>query len=268
MDPERFARLQELFHAALAVPAAERRGYLEAAAGGDRGLIDEVLLLVAAGESEGDSLAEGVRAAASDLAAKGAAGKHIGPYRVLRELGEGGMGVVYLAMRDDDAYRKRVAIKVASGPGDRETTRFLRERQILAALEHPGIARLLDGGSTESGCPYLVMEYVEGEPIDLYCDRRELPVRARLELFRLVCLAVHHAHQSLVVHRDIKPANILVTASGEPKLLDFGIATSPSGRGGPASKWASRRPWSGLPRCSRTSGVRTRPRRRPGAPSR
>jgi eukaryotic-like serine/threonine-protein kinase len=224
MDPGRFARLQELFHEALALSPGERRAHLEAASGGDRALVDEVLLLLASGESGADSLAEDVRVAASAFARDAATVRRIGPYRVLRELDEGGMGVVYLAVRDDDAYRKRVAIKVASGPGDRGEARFVQERQILATLEHPGIARLLDGGSTESGRPYLVMEYVEGEPIDLYCDRRELTIDARLELFRLVCQAVYHAHQSLVVHRDIKPSNILVTASGQPKLLDFGIA--------------------------------------------
>jgi serine/threonine protein kinase/tetratricopeptide (TPR) repeat protein len=224
MDPDRFARLQELFHGAQALPTGERRAYLEATSGGDRALVDEVLLLLASGEEDADNLAEDVRVAASALARDTGAGKRIGPYRVLRELGEGGMGVVYLAVRDDDAYRKRVAIKVASGTANREEARFVRERQILATLEHSGIARLLDGGSTESGRPYLVMEYVEGEPIDLYCDRRRLTIAARLELFRLVCQAVHHAHQGLVVHRDIKPSNILVTASGQPKLLDFGIA--------------------------------------------
>jgi serine/threonine protein kinase len=224
MDPDRFARLQELFHGARALSAGERRAYLEAASGGDQAVVDEVLLLLASGEGDADSLAEDVRVAACALTRDAAAGKRIGPYRILRELGEGGMGVVYLAVRDDDAYRKRVAIKVASGTANREEARFVRERQILATLEHPGIARLLDGGSTESGRPYLVMEYVEGEPIDLYCDRRRLTIAARLELFRLVCQAVHHAHQGLVVHRDIKPSNILVTASGQPKLLDFGIA--------------------------------------------
>jgi eukaryotic-like serine/threonine-protein kinase len=224
MDPDRFARLQELFHGARDLAPAERRAYLQTASGGDRALIDEALLLLAAEESDTGSLAEGVRVALSALARDAGARERIGPYRILRELGEGGMGVVYLAVRDDDAYRKRVAIKVASAVGDRGEMRFVQERQILATLEHPGIARLLEGGATESGRPYLVMEYVEGEPIDVYCDRRELTIAARLELFRLVCQAVHHAHQSLVVHRDIKPSNILVTASGQPKLLDFGIA--------------------------------------------
>jgi serine/threonine-protein kinase len=225
MSPDRFARLQELFHEALVLSPGERRAYLEAASAGDSSLVDEALLLLASEELAADRLTEDVRvAAASTLAPEAEAGNRIGPYRILRELGEGGMGVVYLAVRDDDVYRKRVAIKVASAAGNRGDARFVQERQILATLEHPGIARLLDGGTTRSGRPYLVMEYVEGEPIDLYCDRRELTITARLELFRLVCQAAHHAHQSLVVHRDIKPSNIMVTASGEPKLLDFGIA--------------------------------------------
>ncbi len=153
------------------------------------------------------------------------AGRRIGPYRIERLLGRGGMGAVYLAMRVDE-FEKRVAIKVLKR--DMSTgevvRRFRHERQILAELEHPNIAQLLDGGTTEAGLPYIVMEYVEGEPIDSYCDRHRLGVRRRLELFRKVCSAVHLAHQHLIVHRDIKPGNIVVGADGEPKLLDFGIA--------------------------------------------
>jgi serine/threonine-protein kinase len=135
------------------------------------------------------------------------------------------MGTVYLAFRDDDQYRKRVAIKLISDAPTGDLVRyFRRERQILAALEHPNIAQLLDGGTTEDGRPYLVMEYVEGKPIHQFCAERQLPVSERLVLFRHVCAAVQHAHRNLVVHRDIKPGNILVTADGVPKLLDFGIA--------------------------------------------
>jgi serine/threonine-protein kinase len=224
MNPEQFHRLQQLFHGAAGLPENERRSYLENAAGGDPALIEEALLLLANGPSEDDTWVQGVRAAAEAMVDDGEVGPRVGPYRILRQLGHGGMGLVSLAVRDDDAYRKRVAIKVASGHAGHERNRFLQERRILAALDHPSIARLLDGGTTESGHPYLVMEYVEGEPIDLYCDRHGLEVRARLSLFRQVCEAVHYAHQSLIVHRDLKPANILVTASGEPKLLDFGIA--------------------------------------------
>lgn len=152
--------------------------------------------------------------------------EHVGSYRILRELGHGGMGVVYLATRDDVALNRLVALKLVhrgmASPGVLE--RFERERQVLGALNHPNIARLLDGGTSDRGEPYFVMEYVEGRPIDEYCDARRLTIGERLALFRQVCAAVHHAHQNLVVHRDIKPRNILVTAEGVPKLLDFGIA--------------------------------------------
>ena len=135
------------------------------------------------------------------------------------------MGRVFLALRDDDQFQRRVAIKVAHAAQAPELlARFRSERQILAGLDHPNMARLLDGGTTEEGVPYLVLEYVEGEPIDHYCDARQMPISERLQLFRAVCAAVHYAHQNLVVHRDLKPANVLVTPDGTPKLLDFGIA--------------------------------------------
>ncbi|HEX6053339.1 MAG TPA: serine/threonine-protein kinase, partial [Gemmatimonadaceae bacterium] len=152
--------------------------------------------------------------------------RRFGPYRVLRELGRGGMGVVYLAERDDGQFRKRVAVKLLRSSPDAEELhrRFLAERQILASLDHPNIAQLLDGGVTGGQLPYLVMEYVDGVPITDYCDRRQLDVHARIRLFCDVCAAVHHAHQNLIVHRDLKPSNILVTRDGQVKLLDFGIA--------------------------------------------
>ena len=150
----------------------------------------------------------------------------IGPYRILRRIGQGGMSTVYLAVRDDDAYRRRMVVKVVRSDMQSETMlqRLRAERQILASLEHPYIARLYDGGSTAQGIPYFVMEFVEGVPIDRYCDQQQLSVEDRLALFGKVCVAVEYAHQNLVVHRDIKPSNILVTAEGDPKLLDFGIA--------------------------------------------
>ncbi|HEV7669493.1 MAG TPA: serine/threonine-protein kinase [Thermoanaerobaculia bacterium] len=150
----------------------------------------------------------------------------LGPYRILGPLGQGGMGTVYRAERGDDAYRKPVAIKILEGPYRRPelVSRFRTERQILAQLDHPNIATLLDGGTTPAGQPYLVMELIEGIPIDRYCDDRRLPVEARLRLMIKVAGAVQYAHRHLVVHRDLKPANILVTEDGEPKLLDFGIA--------------------------------------------
>ncbi len=151
--------------------------------------------------------------------------RRVGAYRILGEIGHGGMGTVYLAERADDQYRKRVAIKTIRGFGSEDVLRrFRRERQVLAALEHPNIARLFDGGTTDDGLPYFVMEYVEGKPIDAFCDERRLPVRERLRIFRQVCAAVEHAHRNLVVHRDLKPGNILVDPQGTPKLLDFGIA--------------------------------------------
>jgi serine/threonine protein kinase/tetratricopeptide (TPR) repeat protein len=151
--------------------------------------------------------------------------RRIGAYRVLRELGHGGMGTVYLAARADDQYQKRVAVKVVRGLNSAEVLRhFRRERQILAGLDHPNIARLFDGGTTDDDLPYFVMEYVEGEPVDRFCDQRKLSIQERLKLFQGVCAAVQYAHRNLVVHRDIKPTNILVTAEGVPKLMDFGIA--------------------------------------------
>ncbi|HET6629333.1 MAG TPA: serine/threonine-protein kinase [Woeseiaceae bacterium] len=160
-------------------------------------------------------------------------GQRIGPWRIVRLLGSGGMGVVYLAERADDSFRQQVAIKlVRNRLVDPETEqRLVGERRILASLNHPNIARLLDGGTTAEGTPYLVMEYIDGVPIDHYCDSRRLTVDERLQLFRAICAAVHYAHQNLVVHRDIKPTNILVTRDGTPKLLDFGIAKPLDGFG-------------------------------------
>ncbi len=153
-------------------------------------------------------------------------GRRIGAYDILEEIGHGGMGEVYRACRADGQYEKEVAIKLVRGGYDTASVldRFRHERQILASLDHPNIARLLDGGTTEDGIPYLVMELIEGTPIDRYCDVNQLNVNQRLRLFVQVCGAVQYAHQRLVIHRDIKPGNILVTKEGVPKLLDFGIA--------------------------------------------
>ena len=147
-------------------------------------------------------------------------------YQILKEIGHGGMGEVYRAARVDGIYEKEVAIKFVRGGFDTASVieRFRNERQILASLDHPNIARLLDGGTTDDGVPYLVMELIEGTPIDEYSDQRSLAITSRLELFRQVCGAVQYAHQHLVIHRDIKPGNILVGDDGIPKLLDFGIA--------------------------------------------
>jgi serine/threonine protein kinase len=153
-------------------------------------------------------------------------GDRIGPYRVLRTLGVGGMGEVFLAERADAEFEQQVAIKVVYGGAIARNvqSRLRIERQILAQLDHPNIAHLLDGGSLPDGTAYIVMEYVDGIPIDVFCDSNRLDIVARLKLFQTVCAAVHYAHQNLIVHRDLKPSNILVTAPGVPKLLDFGIA--------------------------------------------
>ena len=154
------------------------------------------------------------------------AGERIGPYRVLRTLGVGGMGEVFLADRADAEFEQQVAIKVVFGSSLARgvQSRLKVERQILAQLDHPNIAHLLDGGSLADGTAYIVMEYVDGVPIDAYCDANHLDIPARLKLFQTICAAVHYAHQNLIVHRDLKPSNILVTEAGVPKLLDFGIA--------------------------------------------
>ena len=153
-------------------------------------------------------------------------GDRIGQYRVLRTLGVGGMGEVFLAERADTEFEQQVAIKVVHGGAQSRAvhSRLRIERQILAQLDHPNIAHLLDGGSLPDGTTYIVMEYVDGIPIDSFCDSNRLDVTARLKLFQTVCAAVHYAHQNLIVHRDLKPSNILVTPAGVPKLLDFGIA--------------------------------------------
>ena len=163
------------------------------------------------------------RQATSNAAVEGI---QIGPYRLVRELGRGGMGTVFLAVRSDDAFQKRVALKVLKRGMDTDAIvrRFRNERQILASLDHPHISGVLDGGTTPDGLPYFAMEFVEGQPIDVYCDTHRLDTTARLHLFRKICSAVQYAHQNLIIHRDIKPANVLVTADGTPKLLDFGIA--------------------------------------------
>lgn len=152
--------------------------------------------------------------------------QNIGPYLIIRELGRGGMGTVYLAERADGVYQKQVAIKLVNQFVNSEMIlhRFKAERQILANLDHPNIAGLLDGGTTDDGCPYLVMEYIQGEPIDTYCQNKQLTIKEKIKLFIKVCAAVQYAHQNLIVHRDLKPANILITKKGIPKLLDFGIA--------------------------------------------
>ncbi len=217
MNPDRWLRIKAVFQEASELDAGERARYLAQACGDDAELRSEVEKLLAA-----DALVN----AAPNRESSRPQVPRIGPYEVIREIGRGGMGTVYLAARADHAYAKQVAIKVIRRGFDTESLlrRFRKERQILAALEHPYIAALYDGGSTEAGLPYMVMEYVRGEEILSYCDTRCLTVRQRLDVFRRVCSAIHYAHQKLVIHRDIKPGNILVTENGGPKLLDFGIS--------------------------------------------
>ena len=231
MTPESWRRVRDILEQALEVAPAQRTVFLERACAGDMALRSEVDALIAADQQAGPEFLAG--SAAGSGAAPGGeeepsslTGVRIGAYQVVEEIGHGGMGTVYRAVRADDQYRKQVAIKVVRGGlGDEfRVHRFKAERQILANLDHPHIARLLDGGTTEDGRPYVVMEYVEGRTIDNYCDAGKLPVNDRLKLFRTVCSAVAYAHQRLVIHRDIKPANILVTKEGQAKLLDFGIA--------------------------------------------
>lgn len=222
-------RVGELLAAVRALPAEKRGSFLDRSCAGDAELRAEIesLLQHDADESE---FVEAVQRAAADalqdeVPSAESAGGTVGPYRLIRPLGSGGMATVWLAARDDDEYHKEVAIKlmhVAESPALH--ARFLSERQILATLNHPNIARLLDGGTTDAGAPYVVMEHVEGQPIDTFCTERNLQILDRIELFRTVCAAVQYAHRNLVVHRDIKPGNILVTPEGTPKLLDFGIA--------------------------------------------
>jgi eukaryotic-like serine/threonine-protein kinase len=221
---QRRRRIEELFEAALERAPVERAGWL-ATACPDAALRAEVEALLDAHEL-GDAFESALGIASSPAPTPPTAERRIGPYRVLRELGRGGMGVVYLAERDDGTYRRHVAIKLLRGSpdGDELRRRFRAERQILASLAHPSIAQLLDGGVTDGQLPYLVMEYVDGLPITTYCDRNRLTIEQRLRLFQAVCAAVHHAHSNLVLHRDLKPGNIFVTPSGQVKLLDFGIA--------------------------------------------
>jgi serine/threonine-protein kinase len=218
---ERWAEVEELFLEALERSPTARRELLEARCQGDPELRREVESLLVASETEGvvpDRL--------DDVPFGGRFPERIGDYRIVRPLGEGGMGVVFLAVRETAGFDQTVALKLLRGSfvDPLLASRLEEERRILARLEHPGIARLIDGGVTSGGEPYYAMEYVEGEDLLTYCDRRTLEIDERIRLFREVCEAVHYAHQQLVVHRDLKPSNILVTPEGRVKLLDFGIA--------------------------------------------
>src|SRR5262245_38219540 len=233
MNPERWQRIENVFRTTVDRPADERDAYLTRACDGDEALRREARSLLERDTAE-DFIRDPIASAALAFTANSKddlTGERVGHYRVKRLIGRGGMGDVYEAERDDEQFRQQVAIKIIKRGMDTEFVRdrFLRERQILASLDHPHIARLFDGGATPNGLPYFVMEFVAGEPITAHCRSHQLSVNEKLKLFRKVCSAVQHAHQKLIVHRDLKPSNILITPSadgkaGEPKLLDFGIA--------------------------------------------
>jgi serine/threonine protein kinase len=231
MNPEHWKKIKDVLAEALEVAPAQRAAYLETSCAGDKAVRREVELLLEYERSVSPQFLEETtfaEATARVLPAENNPwlGRRFGAYKTIEQIGVGGMGEVYRAFRADDQYRKEVALKVVRAGQDSDfiVSRFKNERQILATLDHPNIARLLDGGTTENGTPYLVMELIEGRPISEYCDAHELSIRERLALFMQVCAAVQYAHQRLIIHRDIKPGNILVTAEGVPKLLDFGIA--------------------------------------------
>jgi non-specific serine/threonine protein kinase/serine/threonine-protein kinase len=231
MTREEWRRVKQVTAAALDEPETDRSSYVTRACGGDVPLEREVRSLLSSAISatplfETPVFAAALSATAVDEATRAPAarvGDRIGPYRIIKEIGRGGMGTVFLAERAEE-YQQRVALKIVHDARSSEALRWFREeRQILASLEHPHIARLMDGGTTADGLPYLVMEYVEGVPIDDYCSDHALGIRERLEIFRTICSAVDVAHRNLIVHRDLKPRNILVS-DGDPKLVDFGIA--------------------------------------------
>lgn len=231
MDPDRFQRLDALFHEALEQPPGQRAAFLEERCSGDPDLRREIAAMLSGQEAAVSwfDAWEGGLAASMPAEVEGQPGPEnarVGAYRIVREIGRGGMGAVYLAERADGQFEQQVALKLMRFglESDHAVRRFLAERQILSRLQHPGIARLLDGGAAADQRPYFAMEYIDGAPISRYCDERRLPVRERLRLVLAVAEAVDYAHRNLVVHRDLKPGNVLVTAEGAVKLLDFGIA--------------------------------------------
>lgn len=229
MTPERWEQVKDVLAAALDISSGERASYLDQRCEGDSQLRREVEQLL---NGEGDSRFLGQTSFAMTAAAvlpeedNPWIGRRVGAYQIVEQIGAGGMGEVYRAFRADDQYKKEVALKVVRAGQDSKfvVSRFKNERQVLASLDHPNIARLLDGGTTDDGLPYFVMELIEGQTLTEYCDEHRLVTTGRLKLFLQVCSAVQYAHQRLIIHRDLKPSNILVTADGTPKLLDFGIA--------------------------------------------
>src|SRR5271168_3057428 len=240
MEGTRWQRVQSLFHEAADMPPAEQRVFLEARCGDDAALVSEVLVLLEE-DARGGSLLDGdVAEVASQIFNDPSSGplpfKEFGPYRIKQALGEGGMGVVYLAARED--LGNEVAIKILRdawvSPARRE--RFNAEQRTLAQLNHPSIARLYDADTSPDGSPFFVMEYVEGVPLTLYCDQNNCSIHGRLRLFRAVCEAVLYAHQHAVIHRDLKPSNVLVKNDETVRLLDFGISKHFESLGAPSEK--------------------------------
>ncbi|HEY7751732.1 MAG TPA: serine/threonine-protein kinase, partial [Ignavibacteriaceae bacterium] len=225
MNPNRWDEVQKLFESALELDPKKRENYLKEKCGDDKELFDEVISLLIADEKQHSIFSASVSDYIS-IDDKTLSGKIFGNYRAVEQIGSGGMGSVYLAERADGQFEQKVALKIINpGMNSKEiVSRFEEERQILARLQHPNIARLLDGGISDQDLPYFTMEYVEGLPITQFCDTNNLTIHERLELFIKVCDAVMYAHQNLVIHRDIKPGNILVQKDGTVKLLDFGIA--------------------------------------------
>src|SRR5215472_14715887 len=233
----RWQRVEQIFTAAERLPKDERTALLDDLCAGDEDLRCEIESLLAYHDKSDEFIEDAVGGfALEDPSALGANSEtecvpgildvvQVGPYRILRQIGSGGMGILYEAIREDQ-FQKRVALKVIKRGMDTASIirRFHRERQILAGLSHANVTALLDGGTTADGRPYFVMEYVEGQPVTEFCDAHHLTIRQRLEIFREICGAVQYAHQNLVVHRDLKPGNILIKRDGVPKLLDFGIA--------------------------------------------
>ncbi len=235
MTPERWHQIEEIFHEALELDEAERPQFLIERTQTDDDLRAEVEKLLSQFEDASGFIEQPLYESSNrnvlsalfeDDLEDPMIGKRLGSYRIEREIGRGGMGAVYEAMRADGEFRLRVAIKIVKRGMDTDLVlqRFRRERQILALLSHPNIANFIGGGSTDDGLPYFVMEYIDGKPLYRYCDENQLTIEDRLKVFRQICLGVEAAHQIRIVHRDLKPSNILVKATGEPKLLDFGIA--------------------------------------------
>jgi non-specific serine/threonine protein kinase/serine/threonine-protein kinase len=225
LDQVRWSRVKQVLGDALDLPAPQRAAFLDQECAGDPDLRDEVEGLLEASDDTIDFI-ETPALAQSDDWLSGLIGSHIGPYRIVELLGEGGMGAVYRGVRDDGDFQQQIAIKLVKRGMDTNSIlrRFRSERRILARLDHPNICKLIDGGVTDDGLPYFVMEYLQGVPIQDYCQQHTLSIRQRLQLFMQVCAAVEYSHRNLVVHRDLKAKNILVTSDGVPKLLDFGIA--------------------------------------------